>query len=33
MNLNIPAPILGAFQIGPKIKNGHFLKNGSNSFD
>jgi hypothetical protein len=33
MNLNIPAPKSGVLQIGPKIRNGDFLENGSNDFD
>jgi hypothetical protein len=27
MNMNIPAPVLGALQKGSKIQNGDFLKN------
>jgi hypothetical protein len=33
VNINIPAPKIGAFQMSPKTQNGDFLKNGSNDVD
>jgi hypothetical protein len=33
MNVTIPAPKLGALQMGFKTQNGDFLENYSNDFD
>lgn len=32
MNVNILAPEIEAFQVGPKKQNGYFLKNWFNDF-